>query len=166
MAWTIGIILLAVVMLGLFAAAIAWDDDDVGFLGCLAGILLVILGIVSIFGSADAYGKSLSAKNSGRVVALKTTQRDELIAGLRADMSTDEFAKLQTATNPDDITVIFGQGVSDFLISRAQTIVALNKELNELTLSIEQKKADVCTYEQNPFTPRVPFMLPDCDLEP
>jgi hypothetical protein len=133
------------------------------------GLACIITGLafVAMFITTAVYtGTALSANNSAVLVASKTEQRDTLVAGLRDDMSNEQYVQLMAATNEAEIAVIFGNGVSEFLTNRAQTVIALNKELYELENAQTRKRIDVCNAVQNPFVPMLPFVAPDCELNP
>ena len=133
-----------------------------GWATIIAACISYILPAVII--TANAIHSDNNSKNSGEILDLKIEQRDELIAGIRSDLSDESFIKLMSATDEAEITVMFGSGVSDFLVARATTIVNLNAEVNELKTEIAKDRRSVCNETQNPLIPMLPFFAPECKL--
>lgn len=158
---------IAAIVIAVILGVTAFLSDDLDVTDVCANIAFFILvgtGIWAVLGTAILQGNSIAAKNASHMIELKTQQRDELLATIRDEMSSDEYVKLISATSTDDITVIFGSGVSEFLIARAQNVIALNQSVNDLVYEVEQKKVGVCNYVQNPFLMRLPFVSPDCEI--
>ena len=133
-------------------------------LGMCAFLLIVGLIVPPIITTAIAYDSQSQATSSTLLVEMKEQQRDELVALVREELSSKQYAELMAATPKADLLVILGSSASNIMVNRAQQIVELNQKVNDLKNSIAQKRIDVCKWVQNPMIPKFWFVGPKCHL--
>jgi cell division protein FtsL len=143
----------------------SYSDWPIGVFLC--GFLVVAFLVACIIISGVASGANISARNTGYVIAERVEQRDKFAVQIRDELSAEKYSELLEAL-PDDVNlrVWLGDGASSVLRDRAERILALNKEIYDLELSVTTQRKNACDMVQNPWVPRLPFNLgfPDCEL--
>jgi len=139
-----------------------WYAESKGMGGIVAGACLACAWLLaSVVGTGLQYNEQGKLKHTVELVDAKRDQRDALLVQVRDELSTEAYAALMAATPESDLLVIIGNQASDVLIERARLVVALNQDLYALENEQIHRRIDLCTYAENPFTPRL-FVLPGC----
>jgi hypothetical protein len=121
--------------------------------------------IFSIAYTAIAINSSNNVKNSMFIVEELTDQRDQLLETFDEVLANEDFVQLMEASVPEDIKFLRNNPkVSDFLLGRADRIVAVNQRLFSERNVILEESRDICNYVDNPLTFQLPLLVPDCEL--
>lgn len=131
----------------------------------VAGAAMLLGG--GVIGSAINYGHRNEANTVYSKMEVIISQRDQLVPLVRDELSAEQFDALMEATSTEGSVaqIIWGEGASKILIERASRIIQLNTDVFTLRNKALDAELAICANRNNPFTPRLPFTGPECNIE-
>ncbi len=128
-------------------------------------IFSVFYFLVAAITEAVNYHSQSNIKNSMYVLEELTVQRDELLDILQDSLAEEDFIQLMNAAVPDDVLFLRqSPGVSEFLLGRADRLVAVNSSLYKERNGLLSQSRGLCNTVQNPLIPALPFTDQKCDM--
>jgi len=134
------------------------------FFGFSMFIFFVVCGVSTI----AIYTDTFDLRKQEAMLPQKLEQKQKLVKLVDEQLSADKLAALVDATTMESVLVILGNPsgpAAAVLIERANQIVLLNVEINELKNSITSKSIDICNAKDNMFVPRIPFVDINCKYD-
>lgn len=107
-----------------------------------------------------------SARSAYSKIPILIEQRNGLIDLVKKDMSNEDFQALMSLNDPSQVAVLFNtsQGASQVLVTRAVTLVELNRDVLKVRNDALDNELLICNIRHNFFVPRIPFVGPDCNV--
>ena len=132
-------------------------------IGC--SIVMATLLAVGLFISAAVTYSANNVENSYYTLIELDEQRTAILSEFEDVLSDDGYVQLMHAAVPEDVKFLKHQdGVTTFMLGRADRIVEINQRYFAERNSILDEAKDVCNIVNNGFIPKFPILNPDCRL--